>query len=118
VCLAHGGSNACLTFPSCAQDGSCPIGSAGAVCNDGYIQGKGRFCIPGMCKDAKNCPSGASCVSIAQGAPLGACSNGGSGQVCDSAHPCQSGLTCESTPGFAGVCIPGLPSFDGGSFGN
>ncbi len=116
VCLAgkQGQSNTCLTFPSCGQDGSCPIGQLGAVCNDGYIQGKGRFCMPGMCKDAKNCPTGDACVSVATGAPLGQCSNGGTGQACDATHACQTGLTCQTVPGFAGVCAPGFPGFDAG----
>ena len=70
--------------------------------------------MPGLCKDAKNCPSGAACVSLSQGAPLGACSNGGAGQPCDATHACQSGLSCQSAPGISGICTPGLPGFDAG----
>ncbi len=116
VCLAgrQGRANSCLTFPACGQDGSCPIGTTGAVCNDGYLQGKGRFCIPAMCKDAKNCPSASSCVPVATGAPLGQCSTGGTGQACDAMHACLAGLTCQSAPGFAGACLPGVPGFDAG----
>jgi hypothetical protein len=116
ICLAgkQGQKNTCLTFPSCGQDGSCPIGQTGALCNDGYIQGKGRFCMPGLCKDAKNCPSSYSCVPLTQGSAVGGCSNGATGQPCDATHPCQNGLTCQTVPGFSGVCLPGLPGFDAG----
>ena len=116
LCIAgqQGQANKCMTFPPCGQDGSCPVGNFGALCNDGYIQGKGRFCMPGLCKDQKNCPSGNACVPLQQGAPVGACSNGGTGQPCDAAHACQSGLTCQTVPGFSGICMPGGFGFDGG----
>jgi hypothetical protein len=112
VCVAgqNGQANSCLTFPPCGEDGSCPVGANGAVCNEGYIQGKGRFCMPGLCKDASDCPASDSCVPITAGAPIGECSNGAAGETCDATHSCQSGLSCQTVPGYSGICAPGLPS--------
>ncbi|MHB8420810.1 MAG: hypothetical protein ACYDCL_22270 [Myxococcales bacterium] len=103
------GSPYCETFPACGAPGSnpeCPVGQYGALCNDGYLSAKGRFCMPSLCKTQGNCPSGWGCVTFPSGPGLGACSNGSLGSVCDPNHPCQSGLSCEAELGSFGQCLP------------
>jgi hypothetical protein len=94
----------CYSFPACAEDGSCPVGQFGAVCNDGYIPNKGRFCMPATCKDASHCPSNWKCVRFQENQVLGICSSGGAGSFCQTAADCTSG-TCSAMPGFPGICF-------------
>ncbi len=104
------GAPYCQSFPACGAPGSnpeCPVGQYGSLCNDGYLPAKGRFCMPGTCKTAVDCPSSWGCVMYPSGPGLGACSNGSFGSVCDSTHPCESGLTCYTEMGSFGQCISG-----------
>lgn len=94
----------CASFPPCPQSGVCPTGQFGAVCNDGYLSGKGRFCMEGMCKDNSNCPSNWNCVKPFSNAVLGFCSSGAPGMPCTSNAQCASG-NCMAPPGFAGACM-------------
>ena len=45
---------ACYTMPPCAEDGTCPVGAYGAVCNNDYIN-KARICLIGACEAEANC---------------------------------------------------------------
>lgn len=93
----------CYSFPACPETGACPVGMTGAVCNDGYIPNKGRFCMIGACKDASHCPSDWKCVKTSQNAVLGACSSGQPFSPCASNDDCVSG-NCFTQPGFIGMC--------------
>lgn len=94
----------CASFPPCPESGVCPTGQFGAVCNDGYLPAKGRFCMEGLCKTNANCPSNWSCVMPYANAVLGFCSSGAPGMPCTGNAQCASG-SCFSNPGFAGVCM-------------
>ncbi|QSQ24804.1 hypothetical protein JY651_07635 [Pyxidicoccus parkwayensis] len=95
----------CASFPSCPQNGVCPTGQGGAVCNDGYIPNKGRFCMQGACKDNSNCPSQWSCVKPFTNAVLGFCSPGAMGFPCTENAQCASGQCMASAPGMMGMCM-------------
>lgn len=111
------GFRQCRAFPPCGQDGSCPVGMVGSVCNDGYLPSKGKICLVGACREDKHCPGSFKCVRL-NGTSLGLCSDGSFGQLCDKDEHCQDGLTCnKAAAGFNGQCfsteppggIPGLP---------
>lgn len=68
-----GRSSHCSTFPPCPQTGPCPLGTRGAVCNDGYAPDKARFCLSGMCRADEHCPSGWACRRTSPVATLGYC---------------------------------------------
>lgn len=95
----------CYTFPYCAQDGTCPVGTQGAVCNDGIIPEKDKICLVGLCTAAEHCPAEWFCVEFEANSVLGYCSNGGVGSVCSSAAECLSGNCQMAFPGLPGVCL-------------
>ena len=80
----------CASFPPCPQSGVCPTGQFGAVCNDGYLTGKARFCMEGLCRDNSNCPSSWNCVKPYTNAVLGFCSSGAPGMPCTDNAQCAS----------------------------
>ncbi len=93
----------CYEMPACSADGTCPIGSAGAICNDNYIPSKDEICLLGLCDTAANCPTDWACVHF-NNSVLGACSNGALGSPCTTEADCQSG-TCNTLPGVGvGFC--------------
>ncbi|AGC41936.1 hypothetical protein MYSTI_00586 [Myxococcus stipitatus DSM 14675] len=94
----------CASFAPCPEDGVCPTGLGGAVCNDGYLQNKGRFCMQGLCRENSNCPSSWNCVKPFSGAVLGFCSPGALGFPCTENSHCKSGQ-CFSAPGMMGACM-------------
>jgi hypothetical protein len=101
-------STACYSFPACAEDGSCPTGLVGAVCNDGIVPNKAQMCLTGMCTGTEHCPSSWSCVMQSTD-PAGFCSDGQFGSVCLSASDCQQGLDCfQAVPGTLGFCQTGF----------
>lgn len=96
----------CVTFPPCPQDGVCPVGQVGSVCNDGDIPGKAAICLTGLCKSVTNCPGNFKCILLT--ATLGMCSNGGMGMPCKASPDCMDGLACTGAmPGIPGFCMPG-----------
>lgn len=95
----------CASFPQCPQNGVCPVGLGGAVCNDGYIPNKGRFCMQGSCRDNANCPSKWSCVKPFANAALGVCSSGAFGFPCTENAQCVSGRCLQAFPGTMGACM-------------
>ncbi|MFY1826605.1 Dickkopf N-terminal cysteine-rich domain-containing protein [Myxococcus fulvus] len=94
----------CASFAPCAEDGACPVGLGGAVCNDGYLANKGRFCMQGLCRDNSNCPSEWSCVKPFTGSVIGFCSPGAFGFPCQENSQCKSGQ-CFGAPGLMGTCM-------------
>lgn len=95
-------STLCYTMPACAEDGSCPVGLAGAVCNDGYLPDKDRICLLGACEDETHCPGAWSCVKPAEGS-LGLCGSGTLGAPCIDGDDCSSGV-CTNPLGAIGFC--------------
>ncbi len=96
----------CTTLPPCPEDGVCPTEQIGAVCNDGYLEGKSRFCLTGLCATEDNCETDFSCIDL--DGPLGACSDGSLGMLCtDEQDVCQEGTSCQSLLGNPGICAPG-----------
>lgn len=91
----------CYTMPACAEDGTCPVGLEGAVCNDGYLPSKDEICLVGLCEDVSHCPADWSCVRLIQNSTLGACSSGQFGAPCASGEDCVSG-NCTTLPGLSG----------------
>ncbi|NVB38914.1 hypothetical protein G6O69_13815 [Pseudenhygromyxa sp. WMMC2535] len=93
----------CYEMPACGADGSCPVGSIGAVCNNGYLPEKDAICLVNLCESTSNCPSDWSCVYFDQ-ATVGVCSSGAFGTPCSTGEDCESGV-CSPLPGFgAGLC--------------
>ncbi len=100
-------NNSCVTFPPCPQDGQCPLGQVGSVCNEQDIPGKARICLTGLCKSGDNCPTGFKCI-IPSGT-LGMCSNGTMGMPCMTGEDCSSDLTCMGAmAGVPGFCMQGV----------
>jgi hypothetical protein len=100
--------NRCHTFPPCPEDGHCPVGTSGAVCNEGDLSGKAHICLTGMCKTPAHCPSGFRCL-LPGFSPLGLCSDGRLAMPCLAPADCQAGLTCAGAlAGMPGFCIPGV----------
>lgn len=93
----------CYTFPACAEDKTCPVGTYGALCNDGLIPNKGLICITGVCKENKHCPKNWNCVRGNPNDVAGYCSNGALGAPCSMPSHCTSG-NCQ-------VLLPGAPGF-------
>jgi hypothetical protein len=104
VCVERDGSPECVTLPRCSEDGTCPTGQAGAVCNDGYLPDKDKVCLLGACESSSNCPSDWSCVKQ-QNSVLGFCSSGGFGSPCTEDSQCESGSCSTFGPGTVGVCM-------------
>lgn len=103
ICFAdEDESTACYTMPACGEDGSCPVGIGGAVCNDDYVPNKDRICLLGACETAEHCPADSACVRPA-GSALGICGNGTIGSPCTDATECSSGL-CNNPLGILGIC--------------
>jgi hypothetical protein len=92
----------CYSFPACAQDGTCPTGTEGALCNDGYMAGKAKICLPDLCKDVGNCPTNWACIKANANDVIGECSNGAFGSPCASNTDCVS-HACNTFPG-GGFC--------------
>ena len=106
LCISESEESAkCYTFPACAEDDTCPVGTEGAVCNTGIIPSKGRICLVSLCTEAEHCPSGDKCISFEEGGKLGACSSGGFGELCYEASDCTSNNCFESFPGQPGFCM-------------
>ncbi len=99
--------NTCVTFPPCPQDGECPVGQVGSVCNEEDIPGKARICLTGLCKSGANCPANFNCL-VPGGGSLGMCSDGSFGMPCLEAGDCQAGLGCMGAMGgLPGFCLSG-----------
>ena len=105
-----GQDNSCYTFPPCSQDGTCPVGTSGAVCNTDLIPNKGRICLTGLCKDASHCPSNWHCVRFNPNDPVGFCGNGGPGAPCSEPAHCND-MMCQTIPGSGGFCGFGFGGF-------
>lgn len=106
VCIedpAKPGATKCYTFPYCGEDGTCPVGTIGAVCNAGIIPNKDEICLTSLCQTAEHCPAAWKCVAF-DGAPVGYCSSGTAGEFCNTGADCVSGTCDEPEPGFGGVC--------------
>jgi hypothetical protein len=77
--------NRCVGLPACGQDGGCPQGTLGSICNDGrnpdggqLFPGKQRICLLSYCMKDTDCNAAAHCFF---GAPalLGRCNFGNAG---------------------------------------
>ncbi len=93
----------CYTQPACAPDKTCPVGLAGAVCNDGYVPNKGKICLTNICRVDAHCPANWSCFRFANNDVLGVCSNHGFGAPCKVPADCTSGSCTVLGFGF-GMC--------------
>lgn len=93
----------CYTFPACAADDTCPVGTEGAVCNDGLLTNKDKICLIGMCTGVEHCPADWTCVKF-QGEVIGLCSSGALGYPCGGPADCDSGNCVQPLPGVPGVC--------------
>ncbi len=103
---ADGMTASCYGFPPCAQDGTCPSGLVGAVCNQGYIPNKGRMCLTGACRDQSHCPANWKCLRRSTDV-LGSCSAGEVNDPCLADGDCQSGICFSISPNFPAQCSSG-----------
>lgn len=97
-------STKCYSFPACAADGTCPIGTTGAVCNNGLLPSKSQICLIGACQTAEHCPAGDKCI-LFSGQPVGACSSGAFGDLCNAPADCMSNNCFIGFPGQPGFCM-------------
>ncbi len=97
------GAGQCTTAPSCAEDGSCPVGELGAVCNEGYIPGKLGVCLIGFCREDLHCPADTNCVR-GELYEVGTCSDGTPGSNCLTDDDCLAG-GCIGVSGSVGKCV-------------
>jgi hypothetical protein len=105
--------NNCIGMPACGQDGTCPVGNQGSVCNDmpdggRLFQNKQRVCLFTFCTGAANCPSNAECFLRAPDDPRGECTFGIAGDPCFGPTDCFNSSQCVGADGGFG---------DGGSPG-
>jgi hypothetical protein len=97
----------CVSFPPCPQNGICPVGQMGSVCNDDDIPGKEAICLTSLCKTKDNCPGVFKCVLMS--ATLGMCSDGSMGMPCKTKTDCNQSLDCSGAlTGGPGFCIPSI----------
>jgi len=101
---AEEGAPKCYTFPYCSEDGTCPVGTQGAVCNNDLID-KDKICLIGLCTEVANCPADWSCVKFETNGVIGFCSNGGVGSPCTGNEECVSGTCSLPFPGVPGFCM-------------
>ncbi len=98
----------CYAFPACGTDGSCPIGSHGAVCNvvsDARIfPDKGPVCLATLCLSPANCPSGQRCVR-GPVSSFGRCTDGSPDSYCTDPSHCMSGICRQLGAGNVGTCM-------------
>jgi hypothetical protein len=95
----------CYVMPYCPENGECPVGQLGALCNEQLVEGKDRICMLSLCTDAaEHCPMpGFSCIADPPGG-LGQCSDGSFGMPCISNADCDSN-NCWITIGPIGICF-------------
>jgi hypothetical protein len=91
--------NNCIGLPACGQDGTCPVGSLGSVCNeqaDGgrLLPAKQRVCLLTVCTDNSNCPLTAACFRADAGNASGECNFGAAGYPCLTPADCFNAVTC------------------------
>lgn len=98
----------CASFPPCPEDGVCPVGQYGALCNDGHFPEKQAICLTSLCEDQTHCPTNLKCVHISAMGPLGICSGGSMGEPCEETDDCDFGLECTFNFCFPGMGFPGL----------
>lgn len=103
----------CLGQPACGQDGGCPIGSVGAICNDGrnpdggqLFPGKQRICLFSYCMGNPDCNAAAHCFFAAP-ALLGQCYYGFVGDPCFTNADCPNSSGCGGSDG--GLLDGGTP---------
>lgn len=120
VCLGTIVGAVCYSLPACGQDGKCPQGAFGSICNDGknpdggkIVPDKGRICLFGACLTDNDCPTRARCFRSHPGSVLGACTFGVPGDPCLSNADCQGMLTPNC--GFPDGGVPDGGVADGGA---
>lgn len=94
----------CYGFPACPEDGICPTGTIGAVCNAGIIPNKGHICLTSLCQTVDHCPASWSCIKE-QGGVVGSCSDGNFGSLCIEQSDCNNGQCSAAAPGLIGFCL-------------
>lgn len=95
----------CFSLPACPENGVCPTGLIGEVCNNGLVPEKARVCLIGLCAQDTNCPAANHCVTTL--GAFGMCSSGQLGAICSKPEHCAAGLNCQQgLPGTPGVCAP------------
>lgn len=114
VCYALTQGNTCLGLPACGQDGGCPTGVFGAVCNDGRLDGgaqvlpgKQRLCLYAYCVLDSDCPAAAECFHSTLAIPSGTCYFGAAGSPCFSNKDCFQSAACAGQDG--GLEDGGIP---------
>ena len=107
--------NNCIGMPACPQDGICPVGNYGSVCNDlpdgggRLFANKQRICLFSFCNTTANCPQGDACFLPTKGKLAGQCQSGSPGDLCFSQADCFNSTACAGADG-------GFE--DGGTFGH
>ncbi|WP_373045497.1 hypothetical protein [Vulgatibacter sp.] len=83
----------CAQMRACDPDGSCPVGSEGAVCSEGIVEREEAICLRGLCSASSDCPSGFVYDSLS--GVVGVCTESGEVDApCESQADCGRGLEC------------------------
>jgi hypothetical protein len=116
VCYTLGATtgtvNACVGLPACNQDGGCPGGTFGSVCNDALpdggqiLPGKQRICLFSYCLRDSDCNQSGHCFHTTSAEP-GRCNFGLAGDPCFTKADCFNAQSCAGADG--GVLDGGVP---------
>jgi hypothetical protein len=105
VCLLVSETKAeCYTLPYCSEDGTCPTGTEGAVCNDGLLTDKEKICLIGFCTETSHCPANWKCFKPSPTDVVGECSSGAPLDPCLTNEDCQSNQCDFPFPDDIGWC--------------
>jgi hypothetical protein len=106
----------CVGMPACSQDGGCPIGLFGSVCNDlpdggKIVANKQRICLFPKCLVDTNCNPQSHCFRTVIGSVAGECFYGVTGDPCYAKPDCLNATDCVDSSdggvlqsGVLGVC--------------
>ena len=98
-------NQSCVGMPACGQDGGCPVGLFGSVCNDladggKLVANKQRVCLFPWCLDDSNCNAQSHCFRNPKDANHGECYYGVTGDPCFAKADCLNATDCvDSTDG-------------------
>lgn len=97
ICVPDGADRTrgtCQELQECGPGGTCTVGTTGATCSEGVLDFRTPVCLPGLCKNEADCPTGLVCASLS--GVVGVCEQKGAvGSMCETGADCDGSLVCE-----------------------